>query len=168
MAAVARGPHQCRRCGAATIQEDLDARTAPGRGLAERLGAALAQRREHALDVLAGAEPVDAMIDAAAGIAEAVEVADFHLVEAAASGLHAERAEERLLGFQRLDGNDFGAAPPAAQRDLVLVGGPPALQGRRPIEHGAGLPVPTTLSLPLSTGAVLPALRISVPKQGGH
>ncbi len=84
------------------------------------------------------------MIDTAAGIAEAVEVADFHLIEAAAPRLHAERAEKRLLGFQRLDGDDLGAAPPAAQRDLVLVGGPPALQRRRSIEHGAGLSSHTT------------------------
>ena len=69
MAAVARGPHQCRRCGAATIQEDLDARIAPGSGLTERLGVALAQRREHALDMLAGPKAVGAMIDTAAGIA---------------------------------------------------------------------------------------------------
>ena len=138
-AAVARGPHQCRRRSAAAIQEDLDARSASGGGLAERPGAALAQSREHALDVLARPEAIGAMIDAAAGIAEAIEVADFHLVEAAAPRLHTERAEKWLIGFQRLDGDDFGAAAPAAQRDLVLVGGPPALQRRRAIEHSASL-----------------------------
>ena len=66
------------------------------------------------------------MIDAAAGIVEAIEIADFHLVEAAAPRLHTERAEKWVIGFQRLDGDDFGPAPPTAQRDLVLVGGPPA------------------------------------------
>ena len=66
------------------------------------------------------------MIDAAAGIAEAIEVADFNLVEGAAPRLHTERAEKWLIGFQRLNGGDLGAATPAAQRDLVLVGGPPA------------------------------------------
>jgi len=139
VAAVAGGPSQGRRGGTAAIQKDFDARTSPGRVLAERLGAAPAQRRQHALDVLAGAEPVDAMIDAIAGIGKALEAADLHLVEAAAAGLGAERAENRMVRFERLDGDDFSGAPPAAQRDLVLVGGPPALRRRRPIEHGAGL-----------------------------
>ena len=126
MSRVARGPHQCRCCSATAIQEDLDARSASGGSLAERPGAALPQSREHALDMLARPQAIRAMIDAAAGIVEAIEVADFHLVEAAAPRLHTERAEKWLMGFQRLDGDDFRAAPPAAQRDLILVGGPPA------------------------------------------
>ena len=86
----------------------------------------MAQGCEHALDMLARPEAIRAMINAAAGIVEAIEVADFHLVEAAAPRLHTECPEKRLLGFERLDGDDFRAAPPAPQRDLVLVGGPPA------------------------------------------
>ncbi len=93
------------------------------------------------------------MVDTAAGIVHTVEIADFHLVEAAASGLHAEGAEKRLCRLQRLDGKDFSAAAPAAQRDLVLVGGQPPLQGRRPIEHPVGHRVRAFLSLLLSTGA---------------
>ena len=96
VAAIGGGPGQGRRRGAAAIEEDLDARTSPGSGLAERLGAAPAQGREHALDVLAGAEPVDAMVDAAAGIGEGIEAADLDLVEAAAAGLRTERAENRV------------------------------------------------------------------------
>ncbi|MGO9326539.1 MAG: hypothetical protein ACLQJ0_00235 [Steroidobacteraceae bacterium] len=67
------------------------------------------------------------MIDTAAGIAEAIKVADLHLIEGAASRLHAEGAKKPLLGFKRLDGDDFGPTTPAAQGDLVLVCGPPAL-----------------------------------------
>ena len=107
------------------------------------------------------------MIDTAAGVAEAIEVADFHLVEAAAPRLHAEHAEKGLLGFQCLDGDDLGAAPPATQRDLVLIGGPPALQGRRTIEHGAGHPVPATFSCRSRRERLLLALRISMPKHKG-
>ena len=65
-------------------------------------------------------------------------LADLHLVEAAAPRLHAERAEKRVLRLLRLDGNDLGATPPTAQRDLVLVGSPPPLQRRRSIQHDAG------------------------------
>ncbi len=147
MAAVAPGPHQCRRCGAATIQKDLDTRIAPGSGLTERLGVALAQRHEHALDMLASSEAIGAMIDTAAGVAEAVEVADFNLVEAAAPRLHAERAKKWVLRLLCLDGNDLGAAPPTAQRNFVIVGGPPPLQGRRSIQHGAGFSGPTAFFL---------------------
>jgi len=57
VAAIARMQHQCRRCGATAIQEDLDAWRAPNRDLTERLGAALLQRREHALNVLARPRP---------------------------------------------------------------------------------------------------------------
>lgn len=53
------------------------------------------------------------MIDTAAGIAEAIKVAYLHLIEGATSRLHAEGAKKRLLGFKRLDGDDFGPATPA-------------------------------------------------------
>jgi hypothetical protein len=100
IAAVTSGPKQCQRCGAATIQEDLDARIAAGSGLTERLRAALAQRREHAFDMLAGSKAIGAVIDTAAGIAEGVKVSDFHLIEAAASQLHAHAIGRalRILG----------------------------------------------------------------------
>src|SRR5204863_319589 len=70
--------------------------------------------------------------------AMAIEAADLHLVEAAASGLRPEGSEKRMFRLERLDGDDLGRAPPATQCELVLVAGPPALQ-RRPVEHGAGL-----------------------------
>ncbi len=107
------------------------------------------------------------MIDAATGIGDAVEVTDLNLVEAAAPRLRAESAEERLIGFQRLDGNDLSAAPPTAQRDLVLVGGPPALQGRRSIEHSAGLSGRATFPRRSRREWLLSALRISLPKHSG-
>jgi hypothetical protein len=94
--------------------------------------------------MLAGSEAIDTMIDAAAGIASAIKVADFHFVEAAAPRLHAECAENGMFGFQSLDGDDLGAAPPTAQRNLVVVSSPPPLQRRRPIQHGAGLSSHTT------------------------
>ncbi len=76
-----------------------------------------AQRRQHALDVLAGAETVDAVIDAAAGIDAGVEAADLDLVEAAAAGADAEGAEHRMLGLQRLDGDDLGG--PRQRRSAI-------------------------------------------------
>ena len=71
----------------------------------EGAGAAPAQRRQHALDVLAGAEPVDAMVDAAAGIGAAGEIADLHVVgcRRCPSGRGRFRTG-RMVGLQRLDG----------------------------------------------------------------
>jgi hypothetical protein len=48
--------------------------------------------------MLAGPESVDAVIDATAGIGEAVEAADLDRVEAAAPGLRAKRAEKGCAG----------------------------------------------------------------------
>lgn len=110
-----------------------------GRGFPERLSIALPQSREHALDMLAGPETVGAVVNTAAGIAETLQIADFDVVEAGATPrLHAERAEKRVPGFQHLDGDDLGAAPPAAQRNFIVVSGPPPLRQRRSIQHGAG------------------------------
>jgi hypothetical protein len=53
-------------------------------GHATRGGAALFQRQKNAFDMFAGAEAIDLMIRAAAGIREANEIADFHLIGAAA------------------------------------------------------------------------------------
>ena len=108
-AAGAASPRRSRN----TSTRGLPSAAAARNALAPRL----TQRREHALDVLAGAEPVDAMIDAAAGIGEAVEAADLHLVEAAAAGLRAEGAEQRMLRLQRLDGDDLGA--PRQRRSAI-------------------------------------------------
>ena len=125
------------------------------------------QLGEHALDVLAGAQAVDAVIDAAAGISEAIEAADLHLVEAPpASGLRPEGSEERMLRLERLDGDDLGRAPPAAQRELVLVAGPPSLW-RRPVENGAGLAGRTRLAGRFGAGRFLLASRISTSSHRG-
>src|SRR5207237_9357363 len=136
--AAGSGPSQRRARNAAAVEKNLDPRTALRLGLAQRLAVAPAERCEHAFDVLAGAEPIDRMVDAAAGIDETFEAANLHLVETAASRMHPERAVERLLGLQRLDRNDLGAPAPAAEVHLVLVAGAPALQRGRSIEDGAG------------------------------
>jgi len=67
------GPRNHERWRLATVNENLDAGTAVSRGFAECLGAAPTQCCQHAFDVLAGAETVDAMVDTAARIGEKVE-----------------------------------------------------------------------------------------------
>ena len=163
--AVARRPQQCRCCSATAIQKHLDARTASGGGLAERPGAALAQSREHALDMLAGPKAIDAMIDAAAGIVEAVEVADFHLVEAAAPRLHAERAEKWLIGSSASMATI--SVRPRQRRSATssssVVRQPSKGGGRSSTVQ----PSATSELLLFSTGAIPPALQISVPTHKG-
>ena len=134
LAAPAGRPQQRGRSARAAVEKHLDARRAQRDGSAEFARGPLAQGRQHALDVLAGAEPVHPVIDAAAGIGEGIEAAHLDLVEAAAAGLGTEAAEQRMARLQRLDGDDLGRAAPAPQRDLVLVAGAPA-QERRPREH---------------------------------
>ena len=154
MAAAARGPHPSRRCGAATIQENLDARTALGRGFPERLSIALPQSREHALDMLAGPETVGAMVNTAAGIAETVQIADFHVVEAgAAPRLHAERAEKRLPGSS----NSMATISVRPRRGVAQFhrrrwSATPAAAEVDPARRG--LFQPHDVSSPLLTGAV--------------
>jgi hypothetical protein len=122
---------------AATPQEDFDGRTAVAGRLAIGAGAAAAQGGEHALDMLAGAQGVDAMVDAAAGIFETVEAANLHLVEGATARANAETAEERALAALRVDVDDLRPPAPAPQGDLLLVGRAPSLR-RRPLKHSAG------------------------------
>jgi hypothetical protein len=62
------------------------------------------------------------MVEAATGISEAVEAADFHLVDATATGAHAERAENRLLRLDWFDSEGLGSAAPAAQRNGLKIG----------------------------------------------
>ena len=71
-------------------------------------------------------QTIGAMIDTVGGIAKAVEVADFNLIEARHFRAR-NMGKCGLLGFQRLDGNDLDAAPPTAQPNLVVVGGWPSL-----------------------------------------
>ena len=97
-----------------------------------------AKNLEHTLDMLAGAEPVDAVIDAAAGIRAVLETADLDLVGAAGFRVHAERTVNRLSRLQWLDGANLGAPAPTSELDLFLVGGAPALQLGRTVEHRAG------------------------------
>ncbi len=167
--AAGGGRPWCRRHRlAAAIEEDLDPRRALRRGGAEPAGAALAQRRQHAFDVLAGAEPVDAVVDAAAGIGEGVEAAHLDLVPGAAARLGAKGAEHRMVRLQGLDGDDFGGAAPAPQCDLVLVAGQPA-QKRRPLEHGARLARRAARSgrRTRSSRGRAHELRIGTPSHGG-
>jgi hypothetical protein len=137
-ARVGFGPQHGRARVAGAAEEDLDPRRARRRRGPECAGAVLpSQRGEHALDMLAGAEPVDAMVDAAAGIAGAFEVADLNVVDAARGRAHAERPIYRKGRLQRLDIGDLGAAAPASELDLVVVAGPPA-EGLRLGERLAG------------------------------
>jgi hypothetical protein len=79
-------PRRRRRGATAAVKEHLDARIASAGRYAERASAALPQRRQHALDVLACPKAIGSMVE---------EAADFHLVDATATGAHAERAENR-------------------------------------------------------------------------
>jgi hypothetical protein len=131
-------PGQRRMRHIPAVEEHLDARASCGSGGAECLDAAPAQGREHALDVLAGAEPVDPVIDAAAGIAESLEAADLDVVRAAGLRAGAEGSEDRMLALERFDRGDLGQSAPTAQRDLLRIGGPPPFRGGRAIEHRPG------------------------------
>jgi hypothetical protein len=132
------GPRQRRPGATPAVKEHLDARTASTGRHAERTSAALPQRCQHALDVLARPKAIGSMVKAATGIGKALKAADFHLVDATATGAHTERPENRLLRLDRLDGEDLSAGAPAAQLDFVFVSGPPTLK-RRAGEHGTGL-----------------------------
>ena len=156
------GPGDGRARRIAPVKKQLDARTARSSSSAKRLRVAPLQGESNAFDVLAGPEAVDPMVDAAAGVRQPVEAADLDVIRAAAPGPHAERAEDRLLGFERFDGDDFGAAAPAPQHDFLLVGGAPALGSRRPIEHGAGAPFPARRALVRNSrrGRFLPGSRM--------
>ena len=135
------GREHCRGCGARTAEKNLDPRRQCTRACFEAAGAALARkRRQDSLDVLAGAEPIDAVIDAAAGIVAAREIADLHFVRRPGARAHAERPECSVFRLERLDAGDFGAAAPAPQVQLVLVRGFPAVQ-RRFVQHLAGATV---------------------------
>ena len=137
-AAAMFGQGQRWRHTVAAVEKHLDARGAVGCRLTKGPAILLPESRQHALDMLARSKPIRAMIDAAAGIREAIEIPDFHVIEAAAAGAHPERAENRLVRFQRLDADDFGSTAPAAERNLVLIGCSPALQGRRPVKDDCG------------------------------
>jgi hypothetical protein len=78
------------------------------------------------------------MVDAAARVDVLIDAADLHLVGAAGIRADAERAEHRL-GLDRLDAQELRASAPAAQLDLLRIGGAPSLRRRRPVEHGAGV-----------------------------
>jgi hypothetical protein len=97
---------------------------------------ATAQARQHALDMLARAQAVDLMVDAAAAVVAAVEGADLDLISGSGLRPRLECAEDRMGGLQRLHGGDFRPSPPAAQFDLVLVGRFPTLRRGRPAQHG--------------------------------
>src|SRR3974390_3039777 len=107
------------------------------------------------------------MVDAAARIGKPVETANLHLIRARA-GLHAECAEERVSLLQLLYGDDLRRAAPAAQRDLILVGRPPALHGRRPVEHRTRLSTPAAALFRSRAGWLLCTSRISVPQHGAE
>ena len=135
--------HGCRPCQtwrrvavARHIEFDPPAALARGRG--EGTLAAPAQGGQHALDVLAGAQAVDPMIRAAAGVEPFGEAADLDVVTAAGGGTDAEAAEIGLRRFACLDAEDLGLAAPTAALDFLLVVGEPALQRRRAVEHALG------------------------------
>ena len=153
-------PCQLRRGASGTINENLDARAAVRQGFLERSGSPPVERGEHTLDVLAGSEAVHAMIDASAGIAWRVQTADLHLIGVSAAGLRTESAEERVLGLQRLDRYDVGAAPPTPERNLVLVSGAPALHDRA-IEDGTCLARVPASTLRVCRPQRPPVLRIT-------
>src|SRR5262249_38509473 len=90
----------------AAIEEDLDAAAAGARRRANQLGALSIEGGKYALDMLAGAEAIDAVIDAAARIGVLFEIADLHLVARSAAGSDTKATEHRVLRLQRLELGD--------------------------------------------------------------
>jgi hypothetical protein len=131
--------------------------------LLERPHATPAEAGEDALNVLAGAEAVDAMVDAAAGVPRRGEIADLHLIDAAALGLHTKRTKDGVCRLQRFDRDDLGAATPTPELDLVLVARIPPLRRRRPLKDGPRAPSATCARyLAASAGRQAQARRICV------
>lgn len=87
--------------------------------------------------MLAGAERIDPMIDAAAVVGETVEATDFDLVSSAACRMRLEGAEMVLGGLECGYGEDLRAPTSAAQIDLVVVGRQPAVRSGGAFEDGA-------------------------------
>jgi hypothetical protein len=108
--------------------------------------------------MLAGAKSIDAVIDAAAGIIAAREIANFHVIATARGRAHAERSERTPLRFQRLDSCELGTAAPTPQIKLVLVAGSPT-EYRRLVENPAGAPFGRLLFLLSRHGRVSKRLR---------
>ena len=102
-------------------EEDLD--PAPGRPCLP--GAP--HPGQDGFDVLAGAEAVDLVVRAAAGVVALGEGPDLDLVGGARLGGDAEGPEDGMAGFERLHGERLAGRPLPAALDLVLVGGAPAL-----------------------------------------
>ena len=132
-------PADVHRVGAVHRRENLDSRTAGQRGGLEGALAPATKRLERALDVLAGAEPVDPPIRATAGILAFRQRADLHVVGAAAGRTDMEGSEVRLVGLEEFDVRDVGQAPPAPPLELVGVRRLPALEGRRTLLNLPGL-----------------------------
>ena len=140
-------PGENKRRGASdAIEKDLYLRTAGLRRGLERARLATLQRRQDAFNMFACTQAIDAVVDATAGINWSVEAADFDLIGAAARGPRPEQTEKALVAIQRHNVEDFGAAAPAAQVDLVLVGGLPT-NDLLPLQNGLGLSGPRWLVL---------------------
>jgi hypothetical protein len=131
-----------------TIQEYFDAPASLARCLAKRLRTSAMKRRNHPLDVFAGSQAVDAVIDAPAGIGGIDEAAQLHFVGTAGSRPRAKRTEHGVVAFDRLNFDDFGASPPPADCYFVRVRRQPALRRRGSIEHRPSLGVAGTLARP--------------------
>ena len=120
-------------------KKDFHARRALSRGGGESAHAKLFfQREQHALDMLARPKTVDAMVDAAAGIGPAREIADLDIIETARVRAHTEYAIGAELRLQRLYIRNLRPAPPPAQLGLVRVAGLPA-ENLRLFQNLAGL-----------------------------
>ncbi len=107
------GPGDARLRLAVPRQKDLHTGRAGLCRLSELRRAPPFERQEHALDMFAGAEAVDLIIGAAAGIRKAGQIADLDLVDAAAVRRYAKSSEKGLVLFKRLDGGEveFSAQP---------------------------------------------------------
>jgi len=145
--ALGARPGEFRSRFAVAAQVKLHPLGPAGGGLAQRAHAAAAQARQHALHVLAGSQAIDPVVGAAAAVRDSLEVANLHFIGAAALRAHAKEAEDRVLGLQRLDGDNLGATAPAPQLELLLVAGVPPLSRGRALEDGsrpaaAGRPFP--------------------------
>ena len=86
--------------------------------------------QQHRLDVLAGAQAVDAEIHAIAGELPLAHVADFHRVGQAAAGPDAEVGEDRVARVGVRDAELLRLRPRAAAVDFVFVRRAPIVRRR--------------------------------------
>jgi hypothetical protein len=92
----------------------------PSSGGVKALRPSAEHRRDDSFDMLAGAEPVDAAVAAAARIGPFSQTANFHLGAAAAHRLRTKRTQTGMAVFESFD-RQFASTAPAPPRGFMVV-----------------------------------------------